>query len=181
MAVYVDNMKMPWRGMIMSHMMADELEELHEMAAKLGLKRSWFQDKSIPHYDLSEGKRQQAIKLGAIEEDAFSEAMSAFRREWRRRYRNMVTIWNIKDSRTPADAVLVDRTTPYGNPFIIGRDGNRFEVIEKYMQWIWRKQQLQLRMMMRENLAGKDLVCHCHPLPCHASIVAEVSNGKVRP
>jgi ribA/ribD-fused uncharacterized protein len=74
MAVYVDNMKMPYRGMIMSHMTADSNEELHEMAAKLGLNREWFQGlpkHTIEHYDISEGKRQQAIKLGAVEEDLF--------------------------------------------------------------------------------------------------------------
>jgi hypothetical protein len=37
-------------------------EELHEFAARLGLKREWFQG---DHYDLTEGKRMQALKLGA--------------------------------------------------------------------------------------------------------------------
>lgn len=55
----------------MSHMTADTVEELHAMAERLGLRR-WYQGPpktSIPHYDVSEGKRQQAIRLGAIEED----------------------------------------------------------------------------------------------------------------
>ena len=65
--VYVDNVFIKFGRMKMCHMIADTEEELHEMAAKLGLKRSWFQDKSIPHYDVSKGKRAKAIKLGAIE------------------------------------------------------------------------------------------------------------------
>jgi hypothetical protein len=51
------------------HMWADSVSELHEMAIKLGLKKSWFQDKRIlPHYDLTPNKRTKAIKLGAKEE-----------------------------------------------------------------------------------------------------------------
>jgi hypothetical protein len=72
MTVYVDNVKIPWRGMLMSHMTADSIEELHAFAASIGLKRAWAQlppEHSIPHYDVSEGKRRLAIKRGAVEED----------------------------------------------------------------------------------------------------------------
>ena len=70
MAVYVDNYQAAWKGMKMSHMMADTLDELHEMADKIGLKREWFQEHSQPHYDVSESKRQEAIVNGAIEMSA---------------------------------------------------------------------------------------------------------------
>jgi hypothetical protein len=47
------------------HMTSDTSEEeLHEFAKKLGLRREWFQG---DHYDLTEGKRAQALKLGAEE------------------------------------------------------------------------------------------------------------------
>lgn len=50
------------------HMWADSLEELHEMADKVGMKRAWFQNKeSLPHYDLVPSRRARAIKHGAIE------------------------------------------------------------------------------------------------------------------
>ncbi|MGV3617927.1 MAG: DUF4031 domain-containing protein [Fimbriimonas sp.] len=51
------------------HMIADTEEELHAMAASIGMKRSWFQDKpgKIPHYDLVPSKRAMALKRGAIE------------------------------------------------------------------------------------------------------------------
>ncbi len=49
-----------------SHLTADTLDELHEFAVrKLGLKRSWFQDGRHPHYDLTEGMRWKALRLGA--------------------------------------------------------------------------------------------------------------------
>lgn len=71
MSVYVDKMRTPYRAgkktLIMCHMLADTLEELHTMAAKLGVRR-WFQaEGSFSHYDICLSKRQLAISLGAIE------------------------------------------------------------------------------------------------------------------
>lgn len=71
MSVYVDQEKNQYRHMIMSHMVADTLDELHAMAQRLGLKRSWFQvsRSGMPHYDICQTKREQAIRLGAVEID----------------------------------------------------------------------------------------------------------------
>ena len=41
------------------------LEELHAFAAKLGLRREWFDGGRYPHYDLTGGKCTEAIRLGA--------------------------------------------------------------------------------------------------------------------
>lgn len=69
MAVYIDDMKRRYRNMVMSHMMADTLDELHAMADLLGLKREWFQEAKpggwSHHYDISESKALEALKLGA--------------------------------------------------------------------------------------------------------------------
>lgn len=46
-----------------SHMIADTLDELHTMAAKIGLRREWFQG---DHYDLVPAKRDLAIRYGAV-------------------------------------------------------------------------------------------------------------------
>lgn len=68
MTVYVDNMQAKYMRMKMSHMMADTLEELHDMADKIGLKREWFQDhKRHPHYDVSISRRKLAVQHGAQE------------------------------------------------------------------------------------------------------------------
>lgn len=51
------------------HLFSDtgDLDELHEFAAKIGVKRGWFQDdERLPHYDLTAGKRQFAVKQGAV-------------------------------------------------------------------------------------------------------------------
>lgn len=70
MAVYVDKAKIPYRGMLMSHMVADTLDELHAMAKALDLRRQWFQDSaSAQHYDICQNVRRKAILKGAIEMD----------------------------------------------------------------------------------------------------------------
>ncbi len=67
MTVYVDDAVTWWRGQRWAHLMADTLEELHAMAAKLGLPRRAFQDKpSGVHYDVTVELREHALRLGAI-------------------------------------------------------------------------------------------------------------------
>lgn len=44
---------------------AGALEQLHAFARQLGLKRSWFQDKRWPHYDLTGSRRLAAVARGA--------------------------------------------------------------------------------------------------------------------
>jgi hypothetical protein len=52
------------------HMYADTLPELHEMARRIGLKLSWFQNKpDLPHYDLTAPKRIMAVRNGAVQVD----------------------------------------------------------------------------------------------------------------
>lgn len=68
MTVYIDNAFLPYGRMLMCHMIADTEEELHKMAEKIGIERRWYQSKSsVPHYDVSKGKRILAIALGAQE------------------------------------------------------------------------------------------------------------------
>ena len=50
-------------------MTADSVEELHEFAQAIGVKRHWFERsrKGVPHYDLCEEKRSWALAMGAVE------------------------------------------------------------------------------------------------------------------
>lgn len=56
--VYIDSM---------GHIKADTLTELHTFAARIGLRREWFQDKpGHPHYDaITPAKRRRAVAAGA--------------------------------------------------------------------------------------------------------------------
>ena len=68
--------------------------------------------------------------------------------------------------------VYVGRPTKWGNPFRVGVDGTRKEVVEKYREWL--KKKLEEDPTFLEPLKGKNLACWC-PLdkPCHADILLE--------
>jgi hypothetical protein len=70
-------------------------------------------------------------------------------------------------------AVYVGRPSPWGNPFVIGRDGTREEVIEKYRVWLPTQKVLMRNL---HHLAGKDLICWCAPQACHADVLLELAN-----
>lgn len=67
----------------------------------------------------------------------------------------------------------VARPSRWGNPFQIGRDGSREEVVEKYMEWFLSQQHL---IEAIHDLRGKDLICWCSPLCCHADFLLELAN-----
>jgi len=69
MSVYVDGERNAFGRMIMCHMFADSLAELHAMADAIGMDRNWFQPLSFPHYDVSLSRRERAVNLGAVEVD----------------------------------------------------------------------------------------------------------------
>jgi len=87
MAVYVDKLRnWGWRLGPSSHLISDatpgDNAELHAFAEKIGLKREWFQrSSSVPHYDLTAGRRATAVKAGAIELD--DRQFYAILKRWR--------------------------------------------------------------------------------------------------
>ncbi len=54
-----------------SHLVADTDDELHEFAARMGMRRAWFQEKPgrphHSHYDIPERARPEALANGAVE------------------------------------------------------------------------------------------------------------------
>ncbi len=75
----------------------------------------------------------------------------------------------------PEGSVYIGRPRRWGNPFSIGKDGNREEVIQKYRLWLDEKPELKERM--RRDLKDKDLVCFCYPQACHGDVILEVANS----
>lgn len=69
MAIYVDPIHDWGANGKWCHMATDgDIQELHDMAQRIGLKRTWFQDHPLhPHYDLRPSKRLMAVGRGAIE------------------------------------------------------------------------------------------------------------------
>ena len=65
--------------------------------------------------------------------------------------------------------VRVDRTTPWGNPFELGKDGDRATVIAAYRDHYPPSKPSLLGRL--GELRGKALGCWCAPLPCHADVL----------
>ncbi|MEP7270582.1 MAG: DUF4031 domain-containing protein [Acidobacteriota bacterium] len=72
MAILIDSFQNGARGPIhywhrrCGHLVSDSsIEELHEFASLLGLRREWFQKRSIPHYDLTGEVYRLALENGA--------------------------------------------------------------------------------------------------------------------
>jgi hypothetical protein len=81
--VYVDGMRASYGRMVMCHMLSDTEQELHEMAARIGVQRKWQQKAGTPHshYDIALSKRALAVKFGAVQIDRYklSELIKAKR------------------------------------------------------------------------------------------------------
>jgi len=74
-------------------------------------------------------------------------------------------------------AVRIDRGTRYGNPFILGEDGDRDAVCDSYERhYLVRKPSITDRIDAGE-LTGKVLVCHCYPQRCHGDRLAAEANS----
>lgn len=68
--------------------------------------------------------------------------------------------------------VYIGRPGPWGNPFEIGKDGNRDEVIAKYRTWLLAQPQLLAQV---RTLQGKTLGCWCSPKPCHGDVLSQLA------
>lgn len=75
--------------------------------------------------------------------------------------------------REPYD-VYIGRGSKWGNPFVIGTDGTREEVIAKYRAYLATRPGLIAAL---PELSGKVLGCWCSPKACHGDILVELSNG----
>jgi hypothetical protein len=73
--------------------------------------------------------------------------------------------------RKPFD-VYIGRPSKWGNPFVIGKDGTRDEVIEKYEAWL--RTQPDLLAALPE-LRGKVLGCWCAPHACHGDVLVRMA------
>lgn len=94
----------------------------------------------------------------------------------------MPKVYSKKYSGVPAGAVYVGRPTKWGNPFTHipnGKTmaqvevGTRAEAVACYEDWIQTQPHL---MNALHELRGKDLVCWCAPLACHADVLLRLAN-----
>ena len=89
---------------------------------------------------------------------------------------NRTRVVNIK--REPCDVYIGrpghGQAGPWGNPFQIGRDGDRATVIGKYAAWIQTQPQLLARL---PDLRGRRLGCFCAPQACHGDVLARLADA----
>lgn len=71
----------------------------------------------------------------------------------------------------PADAVYVGRPSPWQNPFKVGA-GRRGDAIAKFREYA--EVRIKEQPEWLEPLRGKDVVCWCAPLACHADVLMEM-------
>lgn len=74
--------------------------------------------------------------------------------------------------------VYIGRPTIYGNPYEIGKDGNREDVVNKYRKYF--TERIQTDMSFRRQvltLRGKRLGCFCKPKECHGDVICEYLNN----
>jgi len=79
-------------------------------------------------------------------------------------------------TKEPPGAVYVGRPSKWGNPYVIGRDGDRKEVIRKYKRYLRRTPRLM--KAMDDELREHDFICWCAPLACHADVLLRLANAK---
>ena len=92
-------------------------------------------------------------------------------------------VWNFRDPNLPPDAIYIGRPvarlglkSTFGNPYVIGPDGDRQDVIKKYEHYIKQAVKDPAWREAVAALAGKDLYCYCAPLPCHGDILLKLAN-----
>lgn len=74
-------------------------------------------------------------------------------------------------------AATVARPGRWGNPFVIGRDGDQARCVARYRAWITQPGQVALRAEARAALAGRNLACWCAPgTPCHGDALLVLVN-----
>jgi len=85
---------------------------------------------------------------------------------------------NCRDKKEPYD-VYIGRPSLWGNPFVIGPDGDRDDVIRKYKEYL--KANPGLVEKAKETLRGKVLGCWCAPEACHGDVLAAIANSSEDP
>ena len=85
----------------------------------------------------------------------------------------MPKVLNKRVDGIPPGAVYIGRPSVWGNPFVIGKDGSRDDVIAKYEAWLMTRPVLLAGL---PQLRGKDLVCWCSPAGCHGDVLVRLAN-----
>ena len=70
--------------------------------------------------------------------------------------------------------IYIGRPSPLGNPFVVGRDGSRTDVIRRYRTRIADRPNLVEPLWRISQQGDLELECWCSPLPCHGDVLKEL-------
>ena len=81
--------------------------------------------------------------------------------------------------------IYIGRPSTLGNPFLIGRDGDREEVIRKYRDFLKTallndgRIKTEFERLVELNKKGDViLICWCAPSKCHGEVIKEMIEGR---
>lgn len=77
----------------------------------------------------------------------------------------------VVNRRREREEAYIGRGSMFGNPFVIGRDGSREDVIVKYIRWFEQRLSDPGFEQAVERLRGRVLGCYCRPLACHGQVI----------
>jgi hypothetical protein len=72
------------------------------------------------------------------------------------------------------DGTYVGRPSALGNPYVIGKHGDRDQVIDRYRRWLFRgicRRDPEVIAALLQLGDGSVLICWCAPEPCHAQVI----------
>lgn len=86
----------------------------------------------------------------------------------------MPKVLNLATDDIPYNSVYIGRPTKWGNEYRIGIHGNRKEVVARFIRK--KKKDKKFISMVKKELRGKNLVCHCAPDLCHGEWLLKIAN-----
>lgn len=83
-------------------------------------------------------------------------------------------VLNKKNVTDMTGKVYIGRPSLFGNPYVIGKDGDRDEVIDKYEKYVLNCPKVLSKL---SELGECDLVCYCAPLRCHGDVLVKIKES----
>src|SRR5574337_1336593 len=92
----------------------------------------------------------------------------------------MSVVYNIstydKSKKHDLPAISIMRGTPYGNPFIMGKDGTRDEIVEMFELYARWRMKIQPRWL--DRIVDRDVLCCCAPEKCHGDVLVKLAKER---
>ena len=89
----------------------------------------------------------------------------------------MTFVKHVRDKQRTLEEVYSGRPSMWGNPYKVGEDGTREEVIEKFKTYALSKPGFV--SSIKHCLKGMTLLCYCKPLACHGDVLAAIAEGSL--